>query len=117
MRTYLCRLARIKPSAGLVARYVPDVSSRSRIASYGSMAALVVAGTLCGILVPGVVGEALVIVLLSVGFGGAVLLVFLEVGLSEEREREREEERRRREARRPAQRPRRPTWWVRRPRR
>jgi hypothetical protein len=117
MRTYLRALARSKPSAGPVARYVPDVSSRSRIASYGSMAALVVAGALCGLLVPGVVGEALVIVLLSVGLGGAVLLVFLEVGLSEDREREREEERRQRKARQTAQGPRRPTWWVRRPRR
>ena len=47
-------------------------------------------------LVGGVVGEVLTIVLISAGLAGALLLVFLEVGLSEERELARDEERRRR---------------------
>jgi hypothetical protein len=37
-----------------------------------------------------VVGEVLTIVLMSIGFGGALLLVFLEIGLGEERELDRE---------------------------
>ena len=57
---------------------------------------LVLAGGVCAVLVGGVVGEVLTIVLISGGLAGALLLLFLEVGLSEERELAREEERRRR---------------------
>jgi hypothetical protein len=63
--------------------------------AFGSAAALVVAGVVCAVFVGGVVGEILTIVLISAGLGGALLLVFLEIGLSEERELAREEERRR----------------------
>jgi hypothetical protein len=56
---------------------------------------LVVAGGVCAALVGGVVGEVLTIVLISAGLGGALLLVFLEIGLSEERELARDEKRRR----------------------
>jgi hypothetical protein len=66
------------------------------VLAFGSAAALVIAGGLCAVLVGGVAGQVLTIVLLSAGLGGAVLLVFLEVGLSEDRERARDEERRRR---------------------
>ncbi|MGZ4173265.1 MAG: hypothetical protein ACXVQR_02190 [Solirubrobacteraceae bacterium] len=66
------------------------MSRRSRIRAFGSAAALVIAGALCAILVPGLVGQLLTTVLMSLGLGGAVLLVFLEVGLSEDRELERE---------------------------
>jgi hypothetical protein len=72
------------------------VSRRSRILGFGSAAALVLAGAACAALVPGIVGEVLTIVLISAGLGGGLLLVFLEVGLSEERELARDEERRRR---------------------
>jgi hypothetical protein len=71
------------------------VSPRSRILAFGSAAALVVAGGVCAALVGGVVGDVLTVVLMSLGFGGAVLLVFLEVGLGEERERAEEDRRRR----------------------
>jgi hypothetical protein len=72
------------------------VNRRTRSLSFGSAAALAVAGTLCLVLVGGLTGEVLAIILLSLGFGGAVLLAFLEVGLSEDRARAREDARRRR---------------------
>lgn len=76
-----------------------------------------VAGALCAALVGGLTGELLALVLISLGLGGALLLVFLEVGLGEERDLKREEARRRdRERRRTADRPKR--WaprWPRRP--
>jgi hypothetical protein len=78
---------------------------------------LVVAGTVCTVLSSGVTGEVVGMALVTVGLGAAVLLVFLEVGLSEDRDRAREEARRRRRSehggdaqprRRPGRRPRRP---------
>jgi hypothetical protein len=69
------------------------MAPRLRWLAFGSCAALVVAGGACAALVGGVTGEVLTIVLMSAGFGGAVLLVFLEVGLSEDRERAQEEDR------------------------
>lgn len=72
------------------------MTSRSRILSFGSAGLLVLAGALCALLVGGVTGQVLTIALISAGLGGAVLLVFLEVGLSEDRERVREAERHRR---------------------
>jgi hypothetical protein len=71
------------------------VSPRWRILAFGSAAALVVAGAVCAALVGGATGEVLTVALMSLGFGGAVLLVFLEIGLGEERERAEEERRRR----------------------
>lgn len=87
-----------------------------RIVAFGLAAALVVAGGVCAALVPGVTGEVLTIVLISAGLSGGLLLLFLEVGLSEERDIERDEERRRARAKRASggrrprlrQRPRRP---------
>lgn len=75
---------------------VREVSSRSRILAFGSAAALVLAGVAGEALLGGLAGEILAVVLVSAGLGGAVLLLFLEVGLSEDRDREREQERRRR---------------------
>ena len=71
------------------------MAPRSRILAFGSAAVLVVAGAACGVLVGGLTGQVLLIGLISVGLGGALLLVFLEVGLSEDRELEREERHRR----------------------
>ena len=68
---------------------------RLRILVFGSAAALVIAGGACAALVGGVAGEVLTIVLMSAGLAGGLLLVFLEVGLGEERELARDEERRR----------------------
>ena len=72
------------------------MARRSRILAYGVAGLLVVAGAACGALIDGVVGQALAIALITAGLGAALLLVFYEVGLSEDRERERDEERRRR---------------------
>jgi hypothetical protein len=91
------------------------VSPRGRLLAFGSAGALVVAGAICAALVGGAAGEVLTIVLISAGLGGALLLVFLEVGLSEERELERERKQRERQQRR-IQSLRRP-WLARRPRR
>jgi hypothetical protein len=55
---------------------------------------VVVAGVLCAVLVGGLTGEVVAIALILAGLGGAVLLVFFEVGLSEDRARARDEERR-----------------------
>jgi hypothetical protein len=55
---------------------------------------LVLAGIVCAILIGGAVGQLLTLVLVALGLGGTVLLVFYEVGLSEDRERAREAERR-----------------------
>jgi hypothetical protein len=72
------------------------VAPRSRILAFGTAAALVVAGGACAVFVGGVAGQVLTIGLVSAGLGGAVLLGFLEIGLSEDREHAQDEERRRR---------------------
>ena len=74
------------------------MAPRARLLAYGSAAVLVVAGALSAALISGLTGQLLTIVLLSLGLGGAVLLGFFEIGLSEDRDRAREEERRRRRA-------------------
>ena len=63
-------------------------------------AALVVAGVACAVLVSGVTGEILTIVLIATGLGGALVLVFLEIGFGEERDLAREEARKRTRAER-----------------
>jgi hypothetical protein len=94
------------------------VAPRLRILAFGSAAALVIAGGACAALVEGVAGEVLTIVLMSAGLAGGLLLVFLEVGLSEERELARDEERRRKRERQALDAHRRPRLrhWPRRPR-
>jgi hypothetical protein len=67
---------------------------RTRLLAFSSAGALVIAGAICAALVPDLIGQLLTMVLMSLGFGGAVLLVFLEVGLSEDRERAREDRQR-----------------------
>jgi hypothetical protein len=61
-------------------------------------AALVAAGVACALLVGGFTGDVLTMVLLTAGLLGAVLLIFLEVGLSEDRARARDQEGRRQRA-------------------
>ena len=75
------------------------MAPRSRIAAFGSAAALVLAGAICAVLVDGLAGRILTTALITAGLGAVVLLVFLEIGLSEDRELERDEERRRRRSR------------------
>ena len=72
------------------------MSSRSRILAFVSAGVVAAAGFVCVAVVPGLVGQVLAIALISLGLGAAVLLIFLEVGLSEDRDRARDEEGRRR---------------------
>ncbi|HUH80147.1 MAG TPA: hypothetical protein VLZ06_02370 [Solirubrobacteraceae bacterium] len=67
------------------------MSSRARKWAFGTAGGLVIAGACCAAFVSGVVGEVLTIVLISGGLCAALLLVFLEVGLDEERDLEREQ--------------------------
>jgi hypothetical protein len=72
------------------------MSTRARVIAFGSAGLLVVAGVVVGTLVGGSTGEVLVLVLAGLGLLAATSLVFLEVGLSEDRERARERQRARR---------------------
>ncbi len=95
------------------------MTRRGRIIAFGTAGALVLAGVVCAIVVGGLIGQLLTFVLIAFGLGGAVLLLFYEVGLSEDRDRAREE--RAREARERAAEPKRgrprlqPHRWRRRP--
>ena len=68
---------------------------RRRILAYGAAVVLAVAGFGSAAL-GGLGGQVAGIVLVSAGFGGALLLAFYEVGISEDRDRAEEERRRRR---------------------
>jgi hypothetical protein len=95
-------------------RYLGAVAPRPRVLAFGSAAALIVAGSICAIQLEGLTGEAVAIALITLGLGAVVLLMFLEVGLSEERELAREEKRRRQRAT-DGERRLRPRRWPRRP--
>ena len=71
------------------------MAPRTRVMAFGSAAALVVAGGISALLVDGMTGEVIAWGLVTLGLGAAVILVFLEIGLGEDRERAKEEERRR----------------------
>lgn len=71
------------------------MTPRTRNASFGAAAALIVAGVLCAALLDGTAAGVASILLIGVGGVLAVALVFLAVGLSEDRERAEAEERRR----------------------
>ena len=83
-------------------RYLGPVAPRTRILGFGSAAALVLAGAVCAVLVGGLTGRILTTALIAAGLGGAILLVFLEIGFSEDREQAKDEERRRRRMQGPA---------------
>jgi hypothetical protein len=86
-----------------VERYRRPMPFRLRIVAFASAGFLVVAGVISAALVGGLTGEVLAIGLIGMGLGGALLLLFLEVGLSEDQARARMERRqRRRAATRPA---------------
>jgi hypothetical protein len=71
------------------------MTGRERIRAYGAAAALAVVGGICGFVVPGLVGEIIRLTLITLALGAVLLLVFYEIGLSEDKAREREEEERR----------------------
>jgi hypothetical protein len=89
------------------------MAPRTRILAFGSAAALVLGGAICKVVVGGFTGDLIALAVISVGLGEALLLVFLEVGLSEDRERAREEEQRRKRLPRHDE----GKWRLRRPRR
>jgi len=66
------------------------MSKRSRISAFGCAGLLVVAGAVCAAVIGGGTGELAALVLIGLGFVAATSLVFLEVGLSEDRERARD---------------------------
>jgi hypothetical protein len=66
------------------------LSKRSRILGFGSAALLVVVGIVCAMIVSGTLGQNLAFVLVALGLVEATALVFYEVGLTEDRARERE---------------------------
>ncbi len=67
----------------------------SRIIGFGGSGVLVVAGIVCAVAFSGTLATILAFILISAGLVLATSLIFLEVGLSEDRDREREEELRR----------------------
>lgn len=69
------------------------MTSRSRILSFGSAGAVAVIGGVCAAVFPGLTGQLLALVLISLGLGAIVLLLFYEVGLSEDKERAAEQAR------------------------
>jgi hypothetical protein len=67
------------------------MSRQSRIAWYGSAGLLVVLGVVAATVLIGTTGQALAFVLIGLGLVLVTSLIFLEVGLSEDRDRAREE--------------------------
>jgi hypothetical protein len=66
------------------------MSARQRILAFGSTALMAVVGIVCELLARDLTAETVGIVLMLLGFLGLLMLVFLEVGLSEDRARARE---------------------------
>jgi hypothetical protein len=75
------------------------VRPRTRNAAFGAAGGLVIAGILVAALVDGTAAGVVSIMLIGIGGVLAVALVFLAIGLSEDRERAAEAERRRRSGR------------------
>jgi hypothetical protein len=66
------------------------LSRQTRIIRYGGSILLVLVGVGCGALIRGSTGGTLATVFVGIGLVGLVSLVFYEVGLTEDRERDRE---------------------------
>jgi hypothetical protein len=71
------------------------MSTRWRTIAFSLVGTMVVLGGVCAAFVDGLTGEVLTILLISGGLTGGLLLIFLDIGLGEERDLEREAERRR----------------------
>ena len=74
------------------------MTKRGRILSYGSIVVVILLAGLCRLLFDGFAVEVAALSVMSLGLGAILLLVFYEVGLSEDKEREREEAAKRRRA-------------------
>jgi hypothetical protein len=68
---------------------VGPVSKRKRIVAVGSSGLLITAGVVCAVVIGGGTGETFALVLIGLGLVEMTSVVFLEVGLSEDRERDR----------------------------
>ncbi len=73
------------------------MARRQRIRAYGSAAGLAVLGGILGFVIPGLVGQIVRLSLVTLAMGAVLLLVFYEIGVSEDKARAREEEERRKE--------------------
>jgi hypothetical protein len=74
------------------------MAPRQRLIAYGLAGALIVAGGIAAIVLGGTTRVIVASTLATLGLGGIVLLVFYEIGLSEDRELAKEEAERRRAA-------------------
>jgi hypothetical protein len=63
---------------------------KPRIVAFGGAGVFVLVGAVCAVLVAGVLGQILAFVLIALGLVGVTAMIFLEVGLSEDRARARE---------------------------
>jgi len=70
------------------------VTKRARLLTYGSIVALILIAGLCRLLINGFGVEVASLTVMSLGLGAIILLVFYEVGLSEDKERAAEQARR-----------------------
>jgi hypothetical protein len=84
--------------AGSAESYCWAMSTRNRALGFGGSAVTVVAAAVAGALIGGIAGEVVELSLGSLGAITFVALIFLEVGLSEDRERAREQRARRSES-------------------
>jgi hypothetical protein len=66
------------------------MTPRTRILRYGVSIAVVLAGVVCGAVIPGSAGGTAATVLVGIGLVGVVSLIFYEVGLTEDRDRAQE---------------------------
>ena len=71
------------------------MTRRTRTLRYGAAIVVALAGVACGALIPGSAGGTAATVLVGIGLVGIVSLLFYEVGLTEDRERERARDRQR----------------------
>lgn len=70
------------------------MSSPSRGARYAGAIALIVIGVLCGAVIPGTAGGTICTAIVGIGLVAVISLVFYDVGLSEDRDRQRDDRRR-----------------------
>ena len=71
-----------------------QVSRQTRTLRYGVSIAVALVGVACGALIPGTAGGTAATVLVGIGLVGVISLIFYEVGLTEDRDRERTARRR-----------------------
>jgi hypothetical protein len=71
--------------------YLECVTKRARVVTYGSIVGVIVIAGLCRLLFDGFGVEVAALTVISLCLGAVVLLVFYEVGLSEDKARAEEE--------------------------